>query len=406
MKKHLLICYNFHPSGGSEEAVGYIFSKISASYRETIVYTQDSYRSKISIAELETMQPEIEVTFFSPSWLPDSFKKFFPASVYYQLWHLGLLIHLRGQQDLRARYSMCQISTWVAATQPVFSALLPLKTIWGPLGGVAKPPLGFFGEHPFKSRVYEWIRRQFIICAELNPVLRKVYQRSDLVLVAAEDAKKWIVGNGFKSECEVSVIPAITFPEQLTVDLSENFPQKAKQLKVVTAARLLPWKGIDLLLEAVARSGRRDVEFRIFGGGDDLERLEGLKGELGLGDKVAFEGKVTREEFLSQLGAADLFLFGSLHDSEGGACMEASGLGIPCVFLDFGGVRSCLDGCKKVIGISAANREEAIVKISQQILEAEIQLNSRESNIPRESLLFFENKKREMFKLYDRLNNV
>lgn len=401
MKKHLLICYNFHPSGGSEEAVGYQFSRISSVYRDTVVYTQASYENKISEKEMAALPAGLEVKFFWPSWFPERLKNFLPASLSYQLWHLGLFLTLRNE-DLEQSYELCQISTWVAATQPVFSCLLPLKTIWGPLGGVALPPMSFFRAHPLRGRVYERVRNLFIRLAPLNFLLQLSYSRSSQIIAAASDAEQWIVRNGLKRPEFIEVIPAITFPDQLELP-KDSVKVSSERLQIVTGSRLLLWKGLDILLEALALSQRQDLYLRIFGEGPDLERLESLAFELGIENQVRFEGKVSREDFLQALGAADSFFFASLHDSEGGACMEACGRGVKCVFLDFGGIKSCLNGCSEIVAIEAGDRLTAVQKISEQYKISRKVPENKKGHIPIDSLLYYKNKEQAMFQVYERL---
>lgn len=405
LKKHLLVCYNFHPTQGSEEAVGYVFARISAAYRETVVYTQEGYQAAIGAEEKGALLSGIELRFYRPRWFPNALKRIVPSSLYYHFWHLGLFLKLRRERGLQEDFSLCQVNTWVAAAQPVYAVFLPLKTIWGPLGGVARPPLSFFAPHPWRSRVYEWIRKSFLSFAPINLLLRKNYEVADVVVAAANDVRDWIEGNSLKPQESVSVIPAVTFPSQLEVSKNADWVEGEHKLKMVTAARILPWKGVDILLEALALSERGDVEFHIYGDGPDLARLKSLSKKLKLDKLVIFQGKVSRKDFLGELSTADLFLFGSLHDSEGGACMEACGLGVPCVFFDFGGIASCLHGCEEVSALQVENRVDAIQKMSEKIKEAQVKTGIRQSGIPVDSLLFFENKKKEMTRIYQQLEN-
>ncbi len=45
--KHLVVAYNCHPTMGSEEAVGWCFSRIHAEYADTVIYTQELYAPDI-----------------------------------------------------------------------------------------------------------------------------------------------------------------------------------------------------------------------------------------------------------------------------------------------------------------------------------------------------------------------
>ena len=61
-------------------------------------------------------------------------------------------------------------------------------------------------------------------------------------------------------------------------------------LRVGFVGRLIPHKGVDVLLEAVARDDRMRVE--IFGSGPELGALTGSAARLGIADRVTFHGHV------------------------------------------------------------------------------------------------------------------
>ncbi|HLH27340.1 MAG TPA: glycosyltransferase, partial [Acidimicrobiales bacterium] len=86
--------------------------------------------------------------------------------------------------------------------------------------------------------------------------------------------------------------PAVVIP--LGVDL-ERFSPAARpppegRLRVGFVGRLVPEKGVDVLLRAAARDPRLDLV--VVGGGPEEARLRELAAELGLGGRVAFCGPV------------------------------------------------------------------------------------------------------------------
>ncbi len=102
------------------------------------------------------------------------------------------------------------------------------------------------------------------------------------------------------------------------------------------AGRLLPFKGVSLAIEALARL--RGWRLIVCGEGPDEERLRGLAQRLGVMDRVDFRGWVDREELARIMrNETDVFVFPSLHDQAPLVVAEATAVGLPVVSLDRGG---------------------------------------------------------------------
>jgi PEP-CTERM/exosortase A-associated glycosyltransferase len=71
------------------------------------------------------------------------------------------------------------------------------------------------------------------------------------------------------------------------------------------------YEGLDLLLRAVPemRHQRADVAILLVGGGPEEERLRALAGELGLGERVVFAGRVPHEDMRQYYDLVDLLVF-------------------------------------------------------------------------------------------------
>ena len=119
---------------------------------------------------------------------------------------------------------------------------------------------------------------------------------------------------------------------------------------LITVARLVPHKGQDMGVRALASLSRDFPQLRyiMVGEGHDEQRLRGLARELGVADKVAFVGPMRDDELPEAYATSTVYLGASRVDKEinvegfGISFLEAGASGIPSVAGDSGGVRSAV----------------------------------------------------------------
>lgn len=121
---------------------------------------------------------------------------------------------------------------------------------------------------------------------------------------------------------------------------------------VMTACRMVPKKGLDLLMRAVARLP--DTHLVIAGEGRQRPRCELLARELGIEQRTTFTGSVAHHDLRRYYWAADQFVLASrehvdprtgLRDVEtmGRVLCEAHAAGVPVVASRSGGIPSVID---------------------------------------------------------------
>jgi len=107
---------------------------------------------------------------------------------------------------------------------------------------------------------------------------------------------------------------------------------KAKGRKVVAIGRLAPQKNYPVLLRAAVLMP--DVDVHIVGSGPDENELKSLAAELNVTDRVFFVGHRAREEALTLLADADVFVQPSLFEGHSLALIEAAKLHLPLIVSD------------------------------------------------------------------------
>jgi phosphatidylinositol alpha-1,6-mannosyltransferase len=119
---------------------------------------------------------------------------------------------------------------------------------------------------------------------------------------------------------------------------------------ILTVARLVPHKGQDMGIRALATLSRDfpNLRYIMVGEGHDEPRLRSLARELGVNDKVGFVGPMRDDELPEAYATSTIYLGASRVDKEinvegfGISFLEAGASGIPSVAGDSGGVRSAV----------------------------------------------------------------
>lgn len=143
---------------------------------------------------------------------------------------------------------------------------------------------------------------------------------------------------------------------------------------LLTVARLVPHKGVDVALQAVAALVRqgRDVGYLVAGEGPALGDLQRMAHELGLGDRVRWLGRVTESRLPDLYRDADLYLGlsreeGPQAEGFGLALLEAQAAGLPVLAGRSGGTADAVaDG---TTGFLVAPRDvPAVVELAGSLL--------------------------------------
>ncbi len=119
---------------------------------------------------------------------------------------------------------------------------------------------------------------------------------------------------------------------------------------MLTVARLVPHKGQDVAIQALASTREEfpDLHYVIVGKGADEARLGSLASTLGVADRVHFVGHLDDAELADAYATSTVYVGMSRLDNEvdvegfGISFVEAAASGIPSVAGDSGGVRSAV----------------------------------------------------------------
>ena len=126
-----------------------------------------------------------------------------------------------------------------------------------------------------------------------------------------------------------------------------SMPRPAGPRRLLTAARMMPQKRLDVLLRAFARMSTADARLTIVGDGPLRQSLEQLARALGIADRLDLPGFV--DNIVPWLRRSDLFALSSDYEGLPAVVLEALACGVPIVTTDcfagatqmFAGIDSC-----------------------------------------------------------------
>jgi glycosyltransferase involved in cell wall biosynthesis len=121
-------------------------------------------------------------------------------------------------------------------------------------------------------------------------------------------------------------------------------PSRSAPLKIVYVGRLLPFKGVSMLIDAVRRiASAHPVELSVIGEGPEFVYLRQQVDRLGLTSHVSFHGNKSLEEVAAAMAAAHVLCLPSVRESGGSVLLEAMASGRPVIAVAYGGPAELVD---------------------------------------------------------------
>lgn len=125
--------------------------------------------------------------------------------------------------------------------------------------------------------------------------------------------------------------------------------EKHACLHVLSLGRLVPRKGINLLLDSLTKIHYSGYELRIYGDGPEKLELTKKAKTLGL-KRVSFMGGIDYMNIDAAYEWADIFVFPSIRDTTGTVLLEALAHGVPIIaFRQFGAAVVLDDRCALLV---------------------------------------------------------
>jgi glycosyltransferase involved in cell wall biosynthesis len=197
--------------------------------------------------------------------------------------------------------------------------------------------------HPHGRLVVWWhseIVRPKNLAKLYRPFLKRFLRKVDRIIVAAPQlVDKSPFLRQFKEKCRLIPIGIDIERFQPTQRTDERIAEIRRRYKgpiILFVGRLIYYKGVECLIQAMARLRGIDATLLVVGEGPLKGQLETLAAEKGVLDRIVFHGKATDDELLDYYHACDLFVLPSIANTEayGIVQLEAMACGKPVISTD------------------------------------------------------------------------
>ncbi len=176
-------------------------------------------------------------------------------------------------------------------------------------------------------------------------LFKKFYSKSDLIIAQSKGMKEDLIQNYNINPKKIEVIynPVSQRIEETQKNTCINKRKTDKSNEILFVGRLSEQKGLQYLLKSfkVCVELEKDLKLRIVGEGPLEEQLKFKVKQMGLEEKVAFEG--FKEDIIPYYLQADVTVLSSVFEGFPNVLVESISLGTPVVAFD------CPSGPKEII---------------------------------------------------------
>ncbi|VAW33210.1 hypothetical protein MNBD_CPR01-311 [hydrothermal vent metagenome] len=169
----------------------------------------------------------------------------------------------------------------------------------------------------------------------LRSVQTRVARRAHTIIVPGEYLKKIVFAWGVPKE-KIHVVH-----NAISLEKTGSVPSQVERLYrplVVCAGRLVPWKNMDKVIDAVASLHKKGIKTSLVVVGDGPERATlASHAEKKLGSACVFTGAQSHADMLAILKYTDVFVLNSSYEGLSHMLIEAQTLGVPTVATKVGG---------------------------------------------------------------------
>lgn len=197
----------------------------------------------------------------------------------------------------------------------------------------------------------------------LQKTERLVCCHANVVITPSEYLKKIVIGWGVNAGNIKVVYNAVEVKDVAVL------PKPQNEKWIVSAARLVPWKGIHTLIAILPEIVKQipTAKLKIIGDGPEMSALQKQSSVLNLQSSIEFTGNLEKSKALSYVQAADVFVLNSGYEGLSHVILEALRLGRTVLASSSGGNPEIVHGSDYVFTYNNATEiTEKIIKVLQK----------------------------------------
>jgi len=154
--------------------------------------------------------------------------------------------------------------------------------------------------------------------------------------------------------------------------------QKGEAIRLIFVGRLVDWKALDIVFEAMARiRSRFPISLEVVGDGPMREQWQASAQELGLGSAVEFTGWLSQQACANRMQQSDVLVLPSLFECGGSVVIEAMAMGLPVIATRWGGPTDYLDDSCGVL-VTPSSREALVAGFAEAMARLAMSAELRE----------------------------
>lgn len=246
---------------------------------------------------------------------------------------------------------------------------LNARTVVGPLGGGEYAPRQYRRYLKGEWHV-EYFRRVLNeVCVRCSSFKKRV-KAIDFIYFANRETEHFFEDHSVE-------VKSFGLKTEIGIDGEAEEPApnwiETGELRILFVGRLVPRKGVELLLEACAKASAAGLNFhlKICGDGKSRAGQESLAKNLGISDHVEFEGRVNRDQLAEFYRWTNIVAMPSLRETGGAVIAEAISHHRPLLCSDSFGACLVLD-CKTAVllppGSGSDDYAQALLGITNELL--------------------------------------
>lgn len=381
-KRILLSAYACSPTKGSEEGNGWSWAiGLAQMGFEVWCFTNVAFENEITDAANQLKYPNLHFVFVrlfqyaDRHWLNPDSKTIY---LHYRLWQKKAA-DIAQEMHRSVKVEIGHHVTYGSLQQGHFLwKLKGIRIIFGPVGGGQRSPAvlkEYFEDawkvEPLRNYISKWMTR-------FSRNFKNSLSNADCLLVTNADTLEMAKRSGYISTGKIFFYPDHAVPTAME-NIVPAERTESDIFRLLWVGRVLPRKGLNLVLEALSRlPSTFHYRLTVVGGGPFASRIPTWIKKYHLNEKkIHIAARVPFSEVKDYYCRSDVFVFCTLRDSFPMQITEALAFGLPVVTLNLHGSAQALpDNCG--IKVTPSSKEDTLKDIGDAVMKLRMDIDLRQ----------------------------